>query len=124
MCIIYRLPEKHFEAMGAMEADRELGNVNGCHHHGEGLEQQLGKEHENKNSNVDYAVDIDVESANGEFGQEQIIEGDAGMKPQTQSKQYRLRRAISDVRFKAHLARVLPDRKVLFLVTPFDMLHV
>jgi hypothetical protein len=38
-------------------------------------------------------------------------------KVETSNKQHRLRRAVSDIRFKAHMAPVHPDRKVFVLLS-------
>jgi len=92
--------------MGSREEDLEVGGF-----HGQGSENQDWK---TVKSNGEMLSDIKVTVLNENRGGDNtsIMDGVPPKIVGLNSKQFRLRRAVSDVRFKDKLAPVLPGKKV------------
>lgn len=91
--------------MREIDKDLELGSLNGgCLH---------VEEHERDGHTCDSTDMVKNYLKDDQGGMElDFSEGESGKFMDLKSKQFRLRRAVSDVRFKARLAPVHPDKKV------------
>lgn len=92
--------------MGLREEDLEMGAFSG------GVSENQDRKFVKSNEEVSSDMKLNISDDNGGGDDTSIVDGVPSKVAGLNSRQFRLRRAVSDVRFKAKLAPVLPGKKV------------